>query len=135
MPVRPLFTGPAHIVCAWTEEGECQVEDYLMELGRNNNSDAGAIVHLLEQTSRHGPPTNPQKFRPLKGSASGIVEFKARGGTRVLAFIDRPHRRIVCTHAIPKLKPKRFNREVDLALEIKEAYFFEQALEESEYVN
>lgn len=135
MPVKPLFTGPAHIVCAWTEENECQIEKYLIELERNNNSDAGAMVHLLDQTSRHGPPSNKHKFRHLKGVGAGILEFKARGGTRVLAFIDRPHRRIVCTHAIPKLKELRFNREVKLAKEIKEAYFLEQAMEESEYVN
>lgn len=135
MPVKPLFTGSAHVVCAWIEEDGCQLEQYLMTLARNGNADASAMIHLLETTSRHGPPTNFQKFRHLKGSGVGLVEFKARGGTRVLAFIDRERHRIVCTHAIPKLKEKRFYREVDLAKEIREAYFLEQAMEDSEYVH
>lgn len=135
MPVKPLFTGPAHVICAWIEEDGCQLEQYLMTLARNGNADASSMIHLLETTSQHGLPSNIQKFRHLKGNGLGLVEFKARRGTRVLAFIDREHSRIVCTHAIPKLKEKRFNREVNLAKEIREAYFLEQAMEDSEYVH
>src|SRR5688572_23642197 len=133
MPVKRLFSGTVCAVVGWLEEDECQVEQYLKALFDNNDPDHAAMVHLLNQTSQHGPPSNPQKFKFLKGTGQGLVEFKARGGTRILGFRDDARKRIVCTHAIPKLKERRFNREMQTAQDIKEAYFLEVTVEESGY--
>jgi hypothetical protein len=137
MPVsKPLFEGAKYSICAWLdEEGQSATHKFITALYEANDSDAGAMVHLLEQSATHGPPTNKQKFRYLDGRGKGLVEFKARGGSRILGFIDSDRRRIVCTHGIPKLKEKRFNREMDKAQEIKELYLLEYASEEGGYVN
>jgi hypothetical protein len=136
MPVKTLFNGAAYVVSAWIDnEDSCAVEDYILELYASNDSDSEAMVNRLQKTAQQGPPTNKEKFRTLSGVGQGLVEFKVRGGTRVLGFIDRERRRIVCTHGIPKLKAKRFNREMEKAQKIKEQYLIENAKEENEYVN
>lgn len=132
MPVALLIDGPAWRIYGWLEEDTCQVKDYLGDLAANNNPDAEAIIHLLDTTAKYGAPSNPQKFKNL---GDGLVEFKARHGTRILAFLDRSRRRIICTHAIPKLKPVRFRRAMERALSVKESYDLEQTLRESDYVN
>jgi Phage derived protein Gp49-like (DUF891) len=132
---KPLFEGVRYSICAWLDEEErSATHEFITELSENNDPDAGAMIHLLDQTASHGPPHNPQKFRYLKGKGQGLVEFKARGGSRILAFIDTNRKRIICTHGIPKLKTKRFDREVTKAQDIKELYMFENA-EENGYVN
>src|ERR1051325_6964076 len=116
MSVKVLFPGTRYAICAWLEDEnqeESAIETFILELYAGNDSDAEAIYDELEKTSNHGPSHNIQKFRYLKGNGQILVEFKARGGSRVLAFIDQDRRRIVCTHGIPKLKKKRFEREVD----------------------
>jgi hypothetical protein len=136
MPVKSLPRGAKYEISFWLdEEGRCYVEEFILELYSNNDPDAESMVNRLEQTSNHGPSSNPQKFRYLKGSAQGLVEFKARGGARILGFIDQDRRRIVCTHGVPKLKEKRFERWVQRALEVKELYLVENTPEESDYVN
>jgi hypothetical protein len=134
MPVKILFRGVRYAIALWLDENEaCAVEDFILELYANNDSDAEAMTHELEKTSNHGPSQNKEKFRHLKGTGQGLVEFKARGGSRVLGFIDQPRRQIVCIHGVPKLKPKRFEREITRAHEVKNAYLIET--EESKYVN
>ncbi len=137
MPVsKPLFEGARYSICAWLDEEErSATHEFITELYGNNDPDAGAMVHLLEQSATHGPPHNKQKFRHLEGRGDGLVEFKARGGSRILGFIDSDRRRIVCTHGIPKLKEKRLNREMDKAQKIKELYLLEYASEGGGYVN
>lgn len=133
MPVRTLFTGRRYLVGAWTEEEgqESAVEAFILELYGNNDPDAEAMVYELEKTSKHGTSPNRQKFRHLQGTGKDLVEFKARGGSRVLAFIDIPRKKIVCTHGVPKLKKKRFEREIEKAHDVRNAYLIE-SLEESD---
>jgi hypothetical protein len=133
MPVKALFTGTRYAICAWTEEEgeESAVEAFILELYEDNDPDAEAMVYELEKTSNHGTSQNRQKFRYLQGAGKDLVEFKARGGSRILAFIDSPRRRIVCTHGVPKLKKKRFEREIDKAHGVRDAYLLE-SLEESD---
>jgi hypothetical protein len=134
MPVKILFRGVRYTVCAWLDDdGNCATEDFIVELYGDNDPDSEAMTYELEKTSNHGTSPNKQKFRHLQGSGEGLVEFKARGGSRVLGFIDIPRRRIVCTHGIPKLKPRRLEREISKAHEVKNAYLIET--EESKYVN
>lgn len=136
MPVKTLFEGARYEVCAWLDEEErCQLERFILALYAKNDPDAEAMVNLLDRTASHGPPPNEQKFRYLRGIGQGLVEFKARGGSRVLGFIDTDRRRIVCTHGIPKLKEKRFNREMERAQGIRDTYLIETTPEESGYVN
>lgn len=137
MPVsKPLFEGARYSICAWLDEEErSATHEFITALYESNDPDAGTMVNLLERCATHGPPHNPQKFRYLDGKGKGLVEFKARGGARILGFIDSNHRRIVCTHGIPKLKEKRFNREMDRAQAIRELYLLEYASEEGGYVN
>jgi hypothetical protein len=131
MPVNDLFTGAKHVICAWIDEEEdCAVEDFIAQLYANNDSDAGSMVYELEKTSNHGPSHNKQKFRYLQGSGKGLVEFKARGGSRILGFLDASRRRIVCTHGIPKLKSKRFEREIEKAHEVRNSYLMENLEED-----
>jgi len=51
----------------------------------------------------------------------------------VCAWLDEEGR--FCTHGIPKLKPKRFNREMEKAQEIRELYLLEYASDGGGYVN
>jgi hypothetical protein len=133
MPVKPLFRGARYEICAWLGEGEEQsaVEVFVLELHEDNDPDAGAMVYELEKTSNHGTSHNRQKFRFLQGAGKDLVEFKARGGSRILAFIDSERRRIVCTHGVTKLKKKRFEREIEKAHEVRDSYLIE-SLEESD---
>lgn len=137
MPVsKPLFEGARYRICAWLDQEEVSAtHEFIASLFQNNDPDAGAMVHLLEQTATHGPPHNKQKFRYLEGKGVGLVEFKARHGARILGFIDPERRLIVCTHGIPKLKEKRFNREMEKAQDIREMYLIENASEENDYAN
>src|ERR1700686_934811 len=135
MPVKVLFRGARYSICGWLgEDNSCAVEDFILSLDASNNSDSGALIYELEKTSNHGTSQNQQKFRYLKGNGQGLVEFKARGGSRVLGFIDPQRRRIVCTHGTPKVKPRRFDREIETALEIKDEYLTE-TMEEGKYVH
>jgi Gp49-like protein DUF891 len=121
---EPLFEGARFKICAWIDEEEVSAtHDFIVSLKQSNNPDAARFVHLLQQTADHGPPHNEEKFRHLHGKGEGLVEFKARGGSRILAFIDPDRRTIVCTHGVPKLKEKRFNREMDKAQEVRKLYF------------
>jgi hypothetical protein len=134
MPVKILFRGVRYSIALWLDESAaCAVEDFILELYADNDPDAEAIIYELEKTSSHGPSPNKHKFRYLKGSGQDLVEFKARGGSRVLGFIDQPRRRIVCTHGVPKLKQKRFEREIEKAQRIRNTYLIET--EEGQYVN
>lgn len=137
MPVKVLFTGTRHAVCAWVDEGEQEsaVETFILELYAGNDTDSEAMVNELEKTSNHGPSRNVQKFRYLKGAGEGLVEFKARGGSRILAFMDQNRRRIICTHGIPKLKKRRFDREIAKAHRVRNDYLIECLEEGSKYVN
>lgn len=137
MPVTALFPhGARFVVCAWRydEEESTATEEFIMGLIEANNTDAESLLYELERASNHGPSRNIQKFRYLSGTGQGLVEFKARGGSRVLGFIDQNRRRIVCSHGIPKLKPKRFEREMEKAHDIRNAYLIE-TMEEGKYVN
>lgn len=137
MPVsEPLFEGVKYTIFGWLdEEGHCATKEFMAELNAKNNPDAASFVNRLSQTASHGPPASEDKFRYIKGKGKGLVEFKARGGSRILAFIDKDRRWIICTHGIPKLKQKRFDREVDKALNIMELYRVEFAVAEGDYVN
>lgn len=137
MPVsEPLFEGIRYSIRAWLDEREqvSVTQEFIMGLIATNNSDASSLINLLERTASHGPPQNEQKFRYLDGIGEGLIEFKARGGSRILGFIDAERRRIICTHGIPKLKPKRLNREMKAAQEIKRTYLFENASVENGHV-
>lgn len=136
MPVKELFRGVRHVVSAWLDSsGDCATEQFIVELYGSNNPDAEALVNEMDKTSDHGPSHNEHKFRYLDGTGRGLVEFKARGGSRVLAFIDPQRRRIICTHGIPKLKPKQLARQIEKAHKIREAYLIENMEEGSKYVN
>jgi hypothetical protein len=137
MPVKVLFPGARYVVCAWldADEEESEVERFIVELYGNNDSDAEALHYELEKASNHGPSRNTEKFRYLKGHGQDLVEFKARGGSRILAFVDPAHRKIVCTHGVPKLKKKRFDREVLKLEKLRNTYLIENMAEGSKYVN
>lgn len=136
MAVKTHIEGSKFTICFWLNaDEECLVENYILDLYENNNPDAEAILNLLDRTAKTGLIHNEQKFRFLRGNGQGLVEFKARGGTRVLGFIIEENRLIICTHGIPKLKEKRFNREVEKAQEIKQSYLIENLPEENSYVN
>ena len=138
MPVKVLFPGARYAICAWLdaeEDDESAVELFILELYANNDPDSEAMYNELQKTSNHGPSRNIQKFRYLKGNGQGLVEFKVRGGSRVLGFIDQDRRRIVCSHGIPKLKKKKFDREIDRAHKVRNAYLLENLTEDTGYVN
>jgi len=137
MPVKVLFPhGARFVICAWRvgEEEVTATEAFIFGLIEAKNPDAESLLYELEKASNHGPSRNVEKFRYLSGTGQGLVEFKARRGSRVLAFIDADRRRIVCTHGIPKLKPRRFEREMEKAHEIRNAYLIE-TMEVGKYVN
>ncbi len=106
------------------------MEAFLLELIDNDDPDAALMDRLLDRTAHHGPPQNETKFRYLEAKGKGLVEFKARGGARILGFIDQDNRRIVCTHGIPKLEGKRFDRWVKRAQDVRKSYSIETTPEE-----
>jgi hypothetical protein len=136
MPGKTLIKGARFEICLWLdEEGSCHVEEFILELYGGDDPDAAAMYNLLERTAHHGPPPNEHKFRYLKGNGQGLVEFKSRGGARVLGFIDSDRHRIMCTHGLPKLKPKQFDRWVKRAQQAKELYLVENLPEDGDYVH
>jgi phage-related protein len=73
---------------------------------------------LAIDVPRNGPPLmNKTRCRALGG---GIYEFK-EPGLRVLWFYDTG-RRIVCTHACPKLPKKKLQKEMAKARRIRQDY-------------
>jgi len=136
MPVEILLKGIKYTISAWVDDkGDCPVKDYITQLLDSNNSDGQAILNLFDRTVTNGLIHNEQKFRFLKAAGQGLIEFKARGGTRILGFIIDDDKLIVCTHGIPKLSDKRFQREIKKLEEIKELYEFENMKEGSDYLN
>ncbi len=136
MAVKTHTTGSKFTICFWIDaDGDCAVENYILELYEENNPDSEAIINLLERTAKFGLIHNEQKFRFLESNVQRLLEFKARGGTRILGFISKDNNVIICTHGIPKLKEKRFRREIEKLKEIKELYEIENMPEENNYVN
>jgi hypothetical protein len=137
MPVKVLFPhGARFVICAWRvgEEEVTATEAFINSLIEAKNPDAESLLYELEKASNHGPSRNIEKFRYLSGTGQGLVEFKARGGSRVLGFVDSDRRRVICSHGIPKLKPKRFEREMEKAQGIRNTYLIE-SMEDGKYVN
>lgn len=101
MPSIVIRNGARYSVCAWGNEGSCQLIDLLEQLEKDSNPDAGSLWRLLNEAASIGPSRNKEKCRPLRGNkAKGLYEFKARGGTRVVWFYDGT--RIICTHGFKK---------------------------------
>lgn len=96
------------------------------ELQQADESDVGAEdmrVTLEGEVPLNGPPImNKSKCRPL---GDGIYEFKAPG-LRVLWFYDegepKVRRRIICSHAAPKMPKKKFQKEVKRAARFRDEY-------------
>jgi mRNA-degrading endonuclease RelE of RelBE toxin-antitoxin system len=80
------------------------------------------IVAFLDRAAQRGPATNPEQFRPIKGS-SGLYEFKPKP-FRVLCFFDGS-RVIVCTHAFKK--KEKIAAEIRFAERQKAEYFASKA--------
>src|ERR1044072_4150116 len=120
------YKGVRYTIVFWLdEEGSCHVEDFLLELIGKDNPDAALMDRLLDRTAHHGPPQNETKFKYLEANGKGLVEFKARGGARILAFIDQDNRRIVCIYGTQKLKGKGFGGWVKGAQAVRELYSIE----------
>jgi hypothetical protein len=143
MPVKILFRGSQFNVCGWlNNDRSCAVELSLINLGRVNRPDFAAMIHLLKEViPGTGLPPNEQQVKYLKGEGKGLFELRARGGTRILGFLDgrryadgKP-RLVICTQVIPKLNPKRFTRELARAQLIREQYFNEGPEAENNYAN
>ena len=134
MGIKIHIKGAKYAIYFWVGEDNCAVEDYILELYNNNDSDAEAILNLFDKTAKTGLTFNEQKFKHLKGDGLGLVEFKARRGTRILGFIIEENKIIICTHGTPKLKEKRFDREIEKVQKIKELYLIE-SMSENDYVN
>lgn len=102
------------------------MQQFLLKLEADGDPNAAGMWRLLKDSAQNGTPTNPEKFHNLHGEkGKGLFEFKTRGGARIICFFDLKN--IVCTHGIAKFKPKRFDREIEKAQRIKEAYIEEQA--------
>jgi hypothetical protein len=131
------YKGARYTIVFWLdEEGACHVEAFLLGLMGEDDPDAALMDRLLDRTAHHGPPQNETKFRFLKSKGKGLVEFKARGGARILGFIDQDNSRIVCTHGIPKVEGRRFDRWMQRAKAIQESYSVETTPEEgTDYVH
>jgi hypothetical protein len=131
------YRGARFKIVFWLDEEEaCHMESFLLELMGSDDPDAAAMDRLLTDTANHGLPHNIQKFRFLKAKGKGLAEFKARGGARILCIVDRDNHRIVCTHGIPKLEGKRFDRWVGRSQKVQEKYSLETTPEEgTDYVH
>jgi len=132
MPWKTYRKGARFEICLWLDEDDSShVEDFILELISNNDPDAASMDRLLLRTADHGPPIgDTTKFKHLKGTGKGLVEFKARGGARIIGFEDKENRRYICSHGVPKLKAKRFERYVSRAQDVKELYLLESTPEE-----
>ena len=82
-----------------SDASECELLDFCKRLSRDNPAARDKIVAFLDRAAARGTPTNPEQFRPIKGS-SGLYEFKPKP-FRVLCFFDGA-RVIICTHAFKK---------------------------------
>jgi hypothetical protein len=129
MPIQTLgYKGIKFEIFGWLEdEGDsCQVEDFLLELIANNSTDAASMDRLLQRTADKGLPIGDHtKFRHLRGTGQGLIEFKARKGSRIIGFEDKINRRIICIYGVPKLSDKRFERYLKRAQDAKDSYTLE----------
>jgi hypothetical protein len=100
------------------DAGECELLDFCERVGRDNPAGLAKIVAFLGRAAQRGPATNPEQFRPIKGS-SELYEFKPKP-FRVLCFFDGS-RVIVCTHAFKK--KEKIAAEIRSAERQKAEYF------------
>ena len=113
-------------VYGWVNEGECLIEEFLVDLKSHSHNDWKRIVAMIARTAELGPPHDEEQCRALEGDrAEGLFEFKTRGGVRVLWFYDRGSI-IICTHGFIKKRQKTPAGEIERAREIRRRYFEER---------
>lgn len=94
--------GRSFTVCALSIDGNCQVDDFLNDLERDQPKEYVGIMALIERAAENGPPKNTEKCNPV---GDGLFELKHLH-TRVL-FFYQPGRIILCSHGFWKPNKKK----------------------------
>lgn len=118
LALRPLHFGRRFAIYALVVDGDCQIEDMLAALERDDADLVASAVQLLDRVANHGPPKNKEKSRPV---GDGIFELKPKR-LRICYFYDA-NCMIVCTHGFEKPPRKVQDREIKKAVELRETYF------------
>jgi hypothetical protein len=93
MKLRGIARGSWVVLAVCSDRGDCQLVEFLNELGGGASAEARKLMAVLTRASQQGPPRSKQRSNTL---GDGIFEFKS-GSLRALYFYDG-ERLIVCSH-------------------------------------
>lgn len=114
----------------WADaDGESAVLSFLQALasgGKPQVEDARTLNRRLNELAERGAPELWEQGHHLE---AGIYELKARNGGRLFWFYARG-KIVICSHGAHK--PKSYRADIQRALNIKEAYEQEMALQPEE---
>ncbi len=124
MPTEEIYTGKVFKVSGWSENGECQVLEFITELANNGDSDAERLYNLIKRIADEGQTQNQRHIRSLDDD---IFEFKAPNTGRILFFYDKGHL-IICAYGFTGKKgneQKFIAKQKKKASRIRDDYFDE----------
>lgn len=101
-----------------TSPDQCQLLDFLSELGANLQKDGDRVLALMKRVGRDGAPRNPDICHQIERK---IYQF-TQGRIRVLWFYDGG-KIVICTHGFVKKTPRTPTREINQAKALMKNYF------------
>jgi phage-related protein len=118
MKLREIARGPWVVLAVCNDRGDCQLVDFMGELGGGASAEARKLMAVLTRASQQGPPRSKERSNTL---GDGTFEFKS-GSLRALYFYGG-ERLIVCSHGFVKKSQKCPAREKYAAAFCKRRYF------------
>ena len=118
------------ILAVCDSRGLCPLQDFLGGFDAGAGVEERKMLALLDRTSKHGTPSNKEKFSPLRND---IWEFKTTK-YRALCFFDA-NRVIVCTNGFEKNQRKTPPGEIERAMRERQRYIEAKSLGAIEIVD
>lgn len=119
MNLRLLLEEKYRLLAVCSGRSDCQLLDFLNELGSNLQDQADRVFYRLEETARHGPSSNPEICRKI---GQEIWELR-EGRIRVLWFYGEDLEIIICSHGFLKKTQKNPKNEKTRAVSARKDYF------------
>ncbi len=127
---KRLLQGTKFTIYAWADEqGECDVEQFLLALNNDGNSDGAQVIKRLQQLA-DGHNLRQEAGHPLE---NGLFLVKSSGMTRLIWFYDATEQAvIICTHCFRKPAGEQYGPEQKSAIKIREKYLGLREAQEKE---
>ena len=125
MPTAEILKGNKFEIRSWLEDDSNVILDFLDALADNGDNDGARLYALIKRTADNGVTHNKRHFNIL---GDGIFEFKGPNTGRIAFFYDE-NKLIICSHGFTGKKgnaDKFIKKQIEKAIEIKEAYFREK---------